>query len=94
MRRAWSFSTCLDHMTTYELKVWPKYWADIADGRKNFDIRQGEDRQYQVGDWLILKEWDPFRAVFTGRQTRRRIGYIMHGGDWLPSETWVLGFES
>lgn len=79
-------------MTIHSLKCWPKYWSAIADGRKNFDVRKGEDRQYQVGDELRLQEYDVLKG-FTGRQTRRIVGYIMHGGEWLPADVWVLGFR-
>ncbi len=79
-------------MKTHELKCWPEFWVSIADGHKNFEVRKGEDRQYEVGDWLMLKEYDPSSGEFTGRQTMRRVGYVLHGGQWLPQDVWVLGF--
>lgn len=39
----------------HELKIESKYFTDILKGIKKFEIRKN-DRNYQVGDYLILKE--------------------------------------
>ncbi|EKE9396612.1 DUF3850 domain-containing protein, partial [Listeria monocytogenes] len=41
---------------THELKILSEYFWDIAEGRKTFEIRKN-DRNFQVGDYLILKEF-------------------------------------
>jgi len=84
-----------DHQkTTHELKSWPEYWSAVVEGRKTFDVRKGNDRTYRVGDDLLLKEWDHTKKEYTGRETRRTISYVMHGGAWIPDDVWVLGFEA
>ncbi|HFK6404225.1 ASCH/PUA domain-containing protein [Listeria seeligeri] len=40
---------------THELKILSEYFWDIIEGRKTFEIRKN-DRDFQVGDYLILKE--------------------------------------
>lgn len=45
-------------MIEHELKCHPKYFQRLATGQKNFEIREN-DRNYQVGDRLIIKEYDP-----------------------------------
>ncbi len=42
----------------HELKLHPKFFCRVADGTKCFEIRKN-DRDYQVGDTLILREYDP-----------------------------------
>ncbi len=42
----------------HELKIWPQYYCRVADGSKTFEIRKN-DRAFQSGDTVILKEWDP-----------------------------------
>jgi ASC-1-like (ASCH) protein len=44
--------------TEHELKVMPQYFQRIVTGQKTFEIRFN-DRDYQVGDTLFLKEHDP-----------------------------------
>jgi hypothetical protein len=43
---------------THELKIWPQYYCRVKDGSKTFEVRTN-DRGYQPGDTVILKEWGP-----------------------------------
>lgn len=83
-------------MKIHELKCWPKFFQDVWDGKKTFDIRKGDDRKYEVGDEVILREFFPAdllnRPTF-GRSLRLRILYVVHGGLWLPPDTWVFSFK-
>lgn len=42
----------------HELKIWPQYYFQVASGMKTFEYREN-DRNFQKGDKVILKEWDP-----------------------------------
>lgn len=42
----------------HELKIWPQYYCRVADGSKTFEIRKN-DRGYQPGDEVVLREYDP-----------------------------------
>ena len=59
---------------THELKIYPKYFEAILDGKKSFEIRKN-DRGFQVGDRVILKEWDNIR--YSGREIHAEIKYIL-----------------
>ncbi|MCI5219743.1 MAG: DUF3850 domain-containing protein [Candidatus Electrothrix sp. LOE2] len=81
--------------TTHELKILPEYF-EVADSMlKPFEIREN-DRDYTVGDFVVLKEcfFDGDKCVFTGRQTSPRIiTYIFDGGGWLCGDVVVLGLQ-
>lgn len=80
---------------THELKVWSEFFGPILRGDKDFEVRKGEDRQYHVGDWLLLREWNEnYSDGYTGQFLYKRIKYVMHGGNWLPPDVWVLGLET
>lgn len=42
----------------HELKIWPANYARVADGTLNFQVRDN-DREFQAGDVVVLREWDP-----------------------------------
>lgn len=44
--------------TEHELKCHPEYFGRICRGQKTFEIRKN-DRDFQVGDILVLREYDP-----------------------------------
>lgn len=59
---------------THELKILPTYFAEVEKGTKKFELRKN-DRNYNVGDMLILKEW--WRGKFTGRQIICKVDYML-----------------
>lgn len=61
---------------THEIKISPEFFNAVKSGAKNFEIRIN-DRNYQLHDELILKEWD--QHGYTGRELHRWIGYIYYG---------------
>jgi len=62
-------------MTPHELKCWPEFFQPILDGTKTCEIRQ-DDRGFQVGDVLHLREWSPETQEYTGRCVVVRITRI------------------
>jgi len=69
-------------VTVHELKCWPPYFGALADGSKTFEVRHN-DRGFQAGDSLLLREWDP-RATpstaYTGRELHCQVTYVLQGG--------------
>ncbi len=62
----------------HELKSWVGLYEPIADGRKKHDLRD-MDRDYQVGDICLLREYEPVTKEYTGRSCLVRITYITSG---------------
>lgn len=42
----------------HDLKIWPQFYRRVADGTKTFEVRVN-DRGFQLGDTVVLREWDP-----------------------------------
>lgn len=76
----------------HELKIYPTYYKAVSNGEKTFELRKN-DRDYQVGDILNLKEWDGNK--YTGHSMMRRISYIYSGnGNYGLSEGYcILGIK-
>lgn len=78
---------------THELKTWTEYFDKVVDGTKTFELRK-DDRNFEVGDKLILKDYDRFRESFTGRKEFREITYKLDGGNFgLEKGFCVLGLK-
>ena len=83
-------------MPRHELKTWPSYFEAIVRGEKPFEARRN-DRDFAVGDTLVLMEWDPgprSPGAFTGRQMERVVTYVMHGDQFgIEPGYCVLGIK-
>jgi len=74
----------------HELKTWPKHFSAVYDGAKAFEFRYN-DRDFCVGDTLILREWEPrhdykrtFGGTYTGRAVEAAVTYILREYEELP----------
>jgi hypothetical protein len=79
--------------TAHRLKTWPEYFQAVASDEKNFEVRQN-DRNFKVGDIVVLEEYDPEKKEYTGRQELRVITYILVGGQHgVDADTCVMSIE-
>lgn len=58
------------------LKTEIEFFQDILDGLKPFEVRFN-DRNFKVGDVLVLQEYDSKRKIYTGREISKRVIYIL-----------------
>jgi hypothetical protein len=47
-------------------------------GEKTFELRKN-DRRFKVGDVLRLREWEPTKNEYSGRECTRVITYVLEG---------------
>ena len=82
-------------MKVHELKILPKYFNSVVSREKTFELRK-DDRGFEVGDILILKEFNPNKKYetiegdeshFSGRKILKEINYI------LKDETESMGLS-
>ena len=84
----------VEKLKEHELKTWCEYFGAVACGEKTFEVRKN-DRGFKVGDTVILKEYDYEVNVLTGKVERRKITYILDGGNFGIEEGYcVLGLET
>ena len=71
----------------HDLKTWPEFFQAMWDGKKTFEIRKA-DREFEVGDTLVLREYIPAIAYayfptslpeYTGREMSVLVTYILQG---------------
>ncbi len=66
----------------HDLKCWPEHFEPVSRGVKTVELRRN-DRNYQVGGYLWLREWEPLENAYTGRSAHALITHIVSGGEWL-----------
>ena len=82
---------------TYEtdrhvLKCWPEPFDATLAGEKRYEIRR-DDRDFDVGDRLRLREWTPESETYTGRFADYRVIYLSRNAWGLPPGLVVMGIE-
>jgi hypothetical protein len=81
---------------THELETHPEPFQATLDGLAPFEV-QLDDRHYEIGDLLRLREWDPktdmkYPNGYTGREVTVRLTYLARGRSWgLPAGLCILG---
>lgn len=74
----------------HTLKSHRKPFQDLWDGLRTFDVRSN-DRNYEVGDSIMLQEYDGDKHEYTDRIIGAKITYMLQGEWGLPSNVCVLG---
>ena len=78
-----------------EKKVWPKYFEAIISGKKNFELRLA-DFEIKEGDVLLLREWDPEKREYTGREIEKKVSYVVMTKNldfWKEEEIEKYGYQ-
>ncbi len=81
-----------------EKKIWPEYFNKIESGDKTFELRLA-DWECNIGDTLVLKEWDPETKTYTGREIKKTVTYVLktknaqEWGMWSKEDIDKFGFQ-
>jgi hypothetical protein len=68
----------------HKLKTLPSFFQAVAQNKKRFEIRKN-DRDFQVGDYLILQEWDG--ENYTEEECNVKVTYLT---DFGQRSGWVV----
>lgn len=59
----------------HSVKILPQYFKNILAGIKKFELRKN-DRDYKVGDVVILNEWEQ-ESGYTGARVAVKLCYVI-----------------
>ena len=69
-------------MTEHRLKISTDYFIRTKRGNKTAELRY-DDRDYMVGDSVVLCEWKSRKKEFSGREIHKKISHITWIGQWI-----------
>lgn len=75
-----------DEVTTHNLKIYKEYFEPVLNGSKTFEIRKN-DRNYRVGDRIVLNELQDDKKTYTGRYFKGVITYVT---DYAQKDGYVV----
>lgn len=76
-------------MRVHELKAVEEFFFPLQSFDKNFEIRKN-DRDFKVGDILLIRLWDEVNKVYPGACVRKVVRYVC---DFQQKKGYVvLGF--
>ena len=73
----------------HELKCWSGFFNLVWEGVKTFEYRV-DDRQYNEGDDLVVRDWDKDKSEYRGRYYTAKVGYVLHCATFDGSTGWVI----
>lgn len=59
------------------------------EGKKPWEWRKN-DRDFQEGDYLIEREYDPATDAYSGREILEKVTFLLHGGEFGIPEGYVI----
>lgn len=69
-------------MKALDLKIKPCFFNEVINGKKTFELRY-DDRGYEEGDILILREFDGYDGDYSGHIAIVEVTSILKGYDGL-----------
>ena len=78
-------------MVEHKLKIKSEHYINVINGTKTAEIRYN-DRNYQVGDILILNEIDE-NGVFTGKNCAVIVTHVLDDNQYLQTGYVMLSFR-
>lgn len=73
----------------HKLKTWPEHYEQVINGTKKFEVRRN-DRDFQIGDILLLEEFDPYLEAYTSHERKYVVTFILEGGKFGIAPTHVV----
>ena len=69
-------------MKTYHFKTWPEFYKDLGPAGKPFEVREFDpEKPVEVGDQMVMDEWDPRCKDFSGEAKSAECTYVLKLSD-------------
>ncbi|HCE2591079.1 TPA: DUF3850 domain-containing protein [Vibrio parahaemolyticus] len=72
----------------HAIKIQTKHFSEVLAHQKTHEVRIN-DRDYQAGDCLNLREIDP-SGRYTGQEVNAEVSHVLHGGQFGIAEGWCV----
>lgn len=79
-------------MKTHNLKLVQPFFNEVKNGTKTFELRRN-DRDFKVGDEVVLKEYDMMRNKFSGNEVKVIITFILINRAGLDEDFCIFSFK-
>lgn len=79
-------------MTIHDLKTVQPHFDAVSSGAKKAEVRR-DDRGFEVGDRLILREYDAISGIYSGRTIEARVTHVLSGFEGLAPGYVALSIE-
>lgn len=79
-------------MKTHTLKTWPEHFENISNCSKRFELRKN-DRNFNVGDILVLAEYDNEKMYYTGKVQNVEVTSILKNFKGLEKGFCIMSIE-
>jgi len=76
-------------MKTHDLKIHPEHFKAVCEGSKKAELRVN-DRDYKVGDLLLLREYFPETKEYSGHVTKQRVTHIINCDKFITDKGIVV----
>lgn len=79
-------------MKTHKLKTVQPYFDACLSGAKKFEVREN-DRGFNEGDIIYLQDYDAKEGVYSGRELKCEILYVLRNFHAIESNYVVFSFS-
>ena len=79
-------------LMVHELRTWPQYFDLVAQGMKPFELRKN-DRNFEVGDVILLQRFDPESNSYTGEEITALITCLLENFAGIEHGYCILGIH-
>jgi len=76
------------------LKIWPSHFLAVESERMKCQWRRDDEHRFEIGDVIILEEWDPSTNGYTGKELKVEVTHVLRAPQFqIPENHAVLSIK-